>query len=131
MFSISPTSHTTATLQPLLSEEFDPKVFATSIIQCQMVGETLQKLTNGIATLDQELSSQVVTNYEDLVSLATGIEALESERHPLYLPSLVPRLPSFVVAAKIAGKPRTRLVLAHIVWIACGMDTYRGVDRSF
>ncbi len=79
-----------ATLQPLLSEEFDPKVFATSIIQCQMVGETLQKLTNGITTLDQELYSQVVTNYEDLLSQATGIEALESEPHPLYLPSLVP-----------------------------------------
>ncbi len=67
------------TLQPLLKDDFDAKVFATSIIQCQMVGETLQKLTNGIAALDKELYSQVVANYEDLLSQATGIEALESE----------------------------------------------------
>lgn len=67
-----------ATLQPLLGEGFDAKAFATGIIQCQMVGETLQKLTNGITALDKELYTQVVTNYEDLLSQATGIEALES-----------------------------------------------------
>ena len=48
-----------ASLQPLLGEKFDAKAFATNIIQCQMVGETLQKLTNGITALDKELYSQV------------------------------------------------------------------------
>ena len=48
-----------ATLQPLLGEGFDAKAFATGIIQCQMVGETLQKLTNGIAALNKELYTQV------------------------------------------------------------------------
>ena len=48
-----------ATLQPLLGEGFDAKAFATGIIQCQMVGETLQKLTNGITALDKELYTQV------------------------------------------------------------------------
>ena len=42
-----------------------------------MVGETLTKLTSGIALLDKELYTQVVGNYEDLLSQATGIEALE------------------------------------------------------
>lgn len=61
-----------------------------------MVGETLQKLTNGIAALDKELYSQVVTNYEDLLSQATGIEALESELMTpcRYLPSLLPIPPT-------------------------------------
>ena len=58
--------------------DFDPKAFASSTIQQHMVGETLLKLTNGISELDKELYSQVVTNYEDLLSQATGIEALES-----------------------------------------------------
>ena len=49
-----------ASLQPLLREDFDAKTFATTTIQCQMVGETLQKLANGIAALDKELYSQVV-----------------------------------------------------------------------
>ena len=44
-----------------------------------MVGETLAKLSSGIAVLDKELYTQVVSNYEDLLSQATGIEALESE----------------------------------------------------
>ena len=48
-----------ASLQPLLREDFDAKTFATTTIQCQMVGETLQKLANGIAALDKELYSQV------------------------------------------------------------------------
>lgn len=48
-----------ASLQPLLQENFDAKTFATTTIQCQMVGETLQKLANGIAALDKELYSQV------------------------------------------------------------------------
>ena len=48
-----------ASLQPLLQEDFDAKTFATTTIQCQMVGETLQKLANGIAALDKELYSQV------------------------------------------------------------------------
>ena len=48
-----------------------------------MVGETLQKLTNGIAALDKELYSQVVTNYEDLLSQAGGVEALESKSSSL------------------------------------------------
>ena len=43
-----------------------------------MVGETLSKLAEGISLLDKELYSQVVGNYEDLLSQANGIEALES-----------------------------------------------------
>lgn len=69
---------TTASLVSLLREDFDPKAFASSTIQAQMVGDTLSKLANGIALLDKELYTQVVTNYEDLLSQATGIEALES-----------------------------------------------------
>ena len=44
-----------------------------------MVGETLSKLTEGISLLDKELYTQVVGNYEDLLSQANGIEALESK----------------------------------------------------
>ena len=88
-----------ASLGPLLEEGFEAKAFATATIQNQMVGDTLQKLANGIAALDKELYSQVLTprvflslvgcsdamltfvqvvnNYEDLLSQATGIEALE------------------------------------------------------
>jgi hypothetical protein len=44
-----------------------------------MVGETLSKLAEGISLLDKELYSQVVGNYEDLLSQANGIEALESK----------------------------------------------------
>ena len=44
-----------------------------------MVGETLSKLAEGISLLDKELYTQVVTNYEDLLSQANGIEALESK----------------------------------------------------
>lgn len=69
----------TASLEGLLLEDFDAKSFASSTIQSQMVGETLAKLTSGIAVLDKELYSQVVGNYEDLLSQATGIEALESK----------------------------------------------------
>ena len=65
-------------MQPLIQENFDPKTFATQTIQSQMVGETLGKLAEGITSLDKELYNQVVTNYEDLLSQATGIEALES-----------------------------------------------------
>ncbi len=66
-------------LEGLLQEGFDAKVFASSAIQSQAVGETLAKLSNGIALLDKELYTQVVSNYEDLLSQATGIEALESK----------------------------------------------------
>ena len=66
-------------LKPLVQEDFDPKSFAAQTIQSQMVGEMLGKLAEGITSLDKELYSQVVTNYEDLLSQATGIEALESE----------------------------------------------------
>lgn len=66
-----------ASLEALLEENFDPKTFASTAIQSQMVGETLSKLTSGIALLDKELYTQVVGNYEDLLSQATGIEALE------------------------------------------------------
>ena len=69
----------TASLEGLLQENFDAKSFASSAIQSQMVGETLAKLSSGIAVLDKELYTQVVSNYEDLLSQATGIEALESE----------------------------------------------------
>lgn len=69
----------TASLEGLLEENFDAKSFASSAIQSQMVGETLSKLTNGIALLDKELYTQVVGNYEDLLSQATGIEALEGK----------------------------------------------------
>ena len=69
----------TETLQPLLSDEFEAKSFATRTIQAQMVGETLSKLAEGISLLDKELYSQVVGNYEDLLSQANGIEALESK----------------------------------------------------
>lgn len=48
-----------ASLRPLLEEGFEAKAFATATIQNQMVGDTLQKLANGIATLDKELYSQV------------------------------------------------------------------------
>ncbi len=48
-------------------------------MQSQMVGEMIGKLAEGIGSLDKELYSQVVTNYEDLLSQATGIEALQSE----------------------------------------------------
>lgn len=68
-----------ASLEGLLQENFDPKTFASSAIQSQMVGETLSKLADGIACLDKQLYTQVVTNYEDLLSQATGIEALESK----------------------------------------------------
>ena len=44
-----------------------------------MVGETLSKLAEGISLLDKELYTQVVGNYEDLLSQANGIEALESK----------------------------------------------------
>ena len=71
--------HSSATLQPLLSDDFEAKSFATQTIQVQMVGETLSKLAEGISLLDKELYSQVVTNYEDLLSQANGIEALESK----------------------------------------------------
>lgn len=67
-----------ASLESLLREDFDPKSYASSIIQSQMVGETLAKLTDGIASLDKELYTQVISNYEDLLSQATGIESLES-----------------------------------------------------
>jgi hypothetical protein len=66
-------------LEGLLEEDFDAKSFASTAIQSQMVGETLSKLTNGIALLDKELYTQVVGNYEDLLSQATGIEALEGK----------------------------------------------------
>ncbi|CAI8014359.1 Conserved oligomeric Golgi complex subunit 5 [Geodia barretti] len=66
-----------ACLSPLLEEGFEAKSFAAATMQNQMVGDTLQKLAIGIAALDKELYSQVVTNYEDLLSQATGIEALE------------------------------------------------------
>ena len=65
-------------LESLLKEDFDAKSFAATTIHSQMVGETLSKLASGITVLDKELYSQVVTNYEDLLSQATGIEALES-----------------------------------------------------
>ena len=68
-----------ASLEGLLQENFDAKAFASSAIQSQAVGETLAKLGNGIALLDKELYTQVVSNYEDLLSQATGIEALESK----------------------------------------------------
>ncbi len=48
-------------------------------MQSQMVGEMIGKLADGISSLDKELYTQVVTNYEDLLSQATGIEALQSE----------------------------------------------------
>ena len=54
-----PPSSTPAALRPLLEEGFEAKAFATATIQNQMVGETLQKLANGIAALDKELYSQV------------------------------------------------------------------------
>ena len=50
-------------LQPLLQEQFDPKTFAAHIVQCQMVGEVLYKLTSGIAELDRELYTQVGALY--------------------------------------------------------------------
>ena len=46
-------------LQPLLEDKFDPKIFATQTIQSQIVGEMLQKLMQGISELDNELYSQV------------------------------------------------------------------------
>ncbi len=79
VITINLSTSTVAALEGLLQENFDPKSFASSAIQSQMVGETLAKLTNGIASLDEELYTQVVTNYEDLLSQATGIEALESQ----------------------------------------------------
>ena len=54
-----PLSLSTAALSPLLEEGFEAKAFATATIQNQMVGDTLQKLANGIAALDKELYSQV------------------------------------------------------------------------
>ena len=72
-------SLSSASLQPLLVDEFDAKSFATRTIQAQMVGETLSKLAEGISLLDKELYTQVVGNYEDLLSQANGIEALESK----------------------------------------------------
>ena len=67
-----------AALETLLCEDFDAKSYASSIIHSQTVGETLGKLSSGIAALNKELSTQVTSNYEDLLSQATGIEALES-----------------------------------------------------
>ncbi len=60
-------------------DDFDPKSYATSVIQSQIVGETLEKLTDGISSLKMELNKQVTSNYEDLLSQVTGIEALESK----------------------------------------------------
>ncbi len=60
-------------------DDFDPKSYATSVIQSQIVGETLEKLTYGISSLKMELNKQVTSNYEDLLSQVTGIEALESK----------------------------------------------------
>ena len=47
------------TIRPLLQDRFNAKSFATAAIQTQTVGETLQKLANGIAELDKALYSQV------------------------------------------------------------------------
>ena len=74
-----PLSLPSDSLQPLLNDDFEAKSFATRTIQAQMVGETLSKLAEGISLLDKELYTQVVGNYEDLLSQANGIEALESE----------------------------------------------------
>ncbi len=66
-------------MKALVAEDFDPKSFAAQTMQSQMVGEMIGKLADGISSLDKELYTQVVTNYEDLLSQATGIEALQSE----------------------------------------------------
>ena len=47
------------TLKPIFQEGFDPKAFSKAVIQCQAIGETLQKLNKGISELDKELYSQV------------------------------------------------------------------------
>lgn len=46
-------------LQPIFSDAFDSKTFATQIIQYQAVGETLGKLESSITKLDDELYRQV------------------------------------------------------------------------
>lgn len=56
------TTSLSASLGPLLEEGFEAKAFATATIQNQMVGDTLQKLANGIAALDKELYSQVLAH---------------------------------------------------------------------
>ena len=56
-------NHFVEPLQPLLQEQFDPKTFAAHIVQCQMVGEVLYKLTSGIAELDRELYTQAGALY--------------------------------------------------------------------
>ena len=49
----------TDSLQPIFSDPFDSKAFATQIIQYQAVGETLGKLESSITKLDDELYRQV------------------------------------------------------------------------
>ncbi len=50
-------------------DDFDPKSYATSVIQSQLVGETLEKLTDGISSLKMELNKQVTSRTCCLKSL--------------------------------------------------------------
>ena len=60
-----------------LEAEFDPKAYATTVIQSMAITQQLAKLADGIGSLDKEIQSQVVAHHEDLLSQATGIETLE------------------------------------------------------
>ncbi|ESO02463.1 hypothetical protein HELRODRAFT_188714 [Helobdella robusta] len=58
--------------------EFDAKSYATKIIEGQFVSQQLANLSEGINLLNKEIHRQVSDHHEDLLSQATGIEALES-----------------------------------------------------
>ena len=100
-------------MQNLFQENFNPKSYASSVIQSQMVGETLAKLSDGITQLDKELYSQVVTNYEDLLSQATGIEALESQAMNILIVFSGCELVFFDVVNQYEGKSRNPSEICH------------------
>eukprot|EP00039_Didymoeca_costata_P020153 m.340253 g.340253 ORF g.340253 m.340253 type:complete len:767 (+) comp19209_c0_seq1:136-2436(+) len=58
-------------------DKFDASRFANSIIQVHETSVSLEKLADGIARVESELHSQVVSHHDDLLLQATGIQKLE------------------------------------------------------
>ncbi|XP_057297247.1 conserved oligomeric Golgi complex subunit 5-like isoform X1 [Hydractinia symbiolongicarpus] len=60
-----------------LSDGFDPREYANTIIESHLIGESLSRLADGISLLNKELMTQVSEHHEDLLLQATGIDKLE------------------------------------------------------
>lgn len=93
------------TYRQFCEDDFDAKSFATRVIRSHAVSQQLSSLAQGISLLDKELNQQVSDHYEDLMSQATGIEALEG-----VLQVIQARSQSLLAAVE---KIRSRVVEPH------------------